>query len=87
MEHAYSLVHQNNTADQPTLQELKTYLEKGTDVCLFGYVHSYSVHILRYKTGAGSNGWLSTPWTRLGALPVERNADSATSFRKVRWKP
>lgn len=31
MEHAYSLVHQNNTADQPTLQELKTHLEKGTD--------------------------------------------------------
>lgn len=32
MEYAYSLVHQDNTADQPTLQELKTYLEKGTDV-------------------------------------------------------
>ena len=31
MEHAYSLVHQDNTADQPTLQELKTHLEKGTD--------------------------------------------------------
>lgn len=31
MEHAYSLVHQDNTADQPTLQELKTNLEKGSD--------------------------------------------------------
>ena len=31
MEHAYSLVHQDNTADQPTLQELKTHLEKGSD--------------------------------------------------------
>lgn len=31
LEHAYSLVHQDNTADQPTLQELKTQLEKGTD--------------------------------------------------------
>lgn len=41
MEHAYSLVHQDNTADQPTLQELKTYLEKGTDVR--GYDHSKSM--------------------------------------------
>lgn len=31
MEHAYSMVHQDNTADQPTLQELKTHLEKGSD--------------------------------------------------------
>ena len=31
LEHAYSLVHQDNTADQPTLQELRTQLEKGTD--------------------------------------------------------
>ncbi|MCJ1252545.1 coatomer subunit beta [Lignoscripta atroalba] len=31
MEHAYSMVHQDNTADQPTLQELRTQLEKGTD--------------------------------------------------------
>ena len=31
MEHAYSLVHQDNTADQPALQELKTHLEKGSD--------------------------------------------------------
>ncbi len=31
LEHAYSMVHQDNTADQPTLQELKTHLEKGTD--------------------------------------------------------
>ena len=31
LEHAYSLVHQDNAADQPTLQELKTQLEKGTD--------------------------------------------------------
>lgn len=31
LEHAYSMVHQDNTADQPTLQELKTQLEKGTD--------------------------------------------------------
>ncbi|MCJ1365273.1 coatomer subunit beta [Acarospora aff. strigata] len=31
LDHAYSMVHQDNTADQPTLQELKTQLEKGTD--------------------------------------------------------
>ncbi|OJD19062.1 hypothetical protein AJ78_00934 [Emergomyces pasteurianus Ep9510] len=31
LENAYSLVHQDNTADQPTLQDLKTQLEKGTD--------------------------------------------------------
>ena len=31
MENAYSMVHQDNTADQPTLQELKAQLEKGTD--------------------------------------------------------
>ncbi|KAI2012380.1 coatomer subunit beta [Ophidiomyces ophidiicola] len=31
LENAYSLVHQDNSADQPTLQELKTQLEKGTD--------------------------------------------------------
>lgn len=31
LEHAYSVVHQDNTADQPTLQELRTQLEKGTD--------------------------------------------------------
>lgn len=31
LEHAYSVVHQDNTADQPTIQELKTQLEKGTD--------------------------------------------------------
>jgi len=31
LEHAYSMVHQDNTADQPTLQELRTQLEKGTD--------------------------------------------------------
>ena len=31
LENAYSFVHQDNTADQPTLQELKTQLEKGTD--------------------------------------------------------
>lgn len=30
-ENAYSLVHQDNTADVPTLNELKTQLEKGTD--------------------------------------------------------
>ena len=28
---SYSLVHQINSADQPTQQELKTQLEKGTD--------------------------------------------------------
>lgn len=28
---AYSMVHQDNTADQPQLQELKNQLEKGTD--------------------------------------------------------
>ncbi|KAI9766078.1 MAG: coatomer subunit beta [Geoglossum simile] len=31
LENPYSLVHQDNTADQPTVQELKTQLEKGTD--------------------------------------------------------
>ena len=31
LEHTYSIVHQDNAADQPTLQELKTQLEKGTD--------------------------------------------------------
>ncbi|MCJ1311496.1 coatomer subunit beta [Agyrium rufum] len=31
LDHAYSMVHQDNTADQPTLQELKAQLEKGTD--------------------------------------------------------
>ncbi|KAH0565397.1 hypothetical protein GP486_001214 [Trichoglossum hirsutum] len=31
LEHSYSLVHQDNTADQPTAQELKTQLEKGND--------------------------------------------------------
>lgn len=31
LDNTYSLVHQDNTADQPTQQELKTQLEKGTD--------------------------------------------------------
>lgn len=31
LENAYSLVHQDNAADQPTQQELRTQLEKGTD--------------------------------------------------------
>lgn len=31
LEMAYSLVHQDNAADAPTLQELKTQLEKGSD--------------------------------------------------------
>ncbi|KAJ5180649.1 hypothetical protein N7492_003859 [Penicillium capsulatum] len=31
LENAYSLVHLDNTADQPTLQELRMQLEKGTD--------------------------------------------------------
>jgi coatomer subunit beta len=31
LENSYSLVHQDNAADQPSLQELKTQLEKGTD--------------------------------------------------------
>ncbi|KAI9814445.1 MAG: coatomer subunit beta [Pycnora praestabilis] len=31
LENAYSLVHQDNTADQPSIQDLKTQLEKGTD--------------------------------------------------------
>lgn len=31
LDNSYSLVHQDNTADQPTQQELKTQLEKGTD--------------------------------------------------------
>lgn len=31
LESSYSIVHQDNAADQPTIQELKTQLEKGTD--------------------------------------------------------
>lgn len=31
LDHAYSMVHLDNAADQPTLQELKVQLEKGTD--------------------------------------------------------
>jgi coatomer subunit beta len=31
LETAYSLVHQDNAADQPSLQDLKTHLEKGND--------------------------------------------------------
>lgn len=31
LDNAYSLIHQDNTADQPTLQELRNQLEKGTD--------------------------------------------------------
>ncbi|KAL1961959.1 hypothetical protein VTN77DRAFT_740 [Rasamsonia byssochlamydoides] len=31
LDNAYSLVHQDNTADQPSLQDLKLQLEKGTD--------------------------------------------------------
>lgn len=31
LENAYSLIHMDNTADQPTLQELKMQLEKGND--------------------------------------------------------
>jgi Adaptin N terminal region len=31
LENAYSLVHQDNAADLPSQQELKTQLEKGTD--------------------------------------------------------
>ncbi|KAJ9626449.1 coatomer subunit beta [Taxawa tesnikishii (nom. ined.)] len=31
LDQAYSLVHQENTADQPSLQDLRTQLEKGTD--------------------------------------------------------
>jgi len=31
LENTYSLVHQDNAADQPSLQDLKTQLEKGTD--------------------------------------------------------
>lgn len=31
LENAYSLVHMDNTADQPTLQELRLQLEKGND--------------------------------------------------------
>lgn len=31
LDHSYTLVHQDNSADQPTVQELKTQLEKGTD--------------------------------------------------------
>lgn len=31
LENAYSMVHMDNAADQPTLQELRVQLEKGTD--------------------------------------------------------
>ena len=31
LENSYSLVHQDNTADTPSLQELKNQLEKGTE--------------------------------------------------------
>ena len=31
LEHSYSIVHQDNSADQPTLQEFKNQLEKGND--------------------------------------------------------
>ena len=31
LETAYSLVHQDNAADQPTLQELRAQLEKGSE--------------------------------------------------------
>lgn len=31
LENAYSVVYQDNTADQPTQQDLKNQLEKGTD--------------------------------------------------------
>jgi coatomer subunit beta len=31
LENSYSIVHQDNAADQPTVQELKTQLEKGND--------------------------------------------------------
>ena len=31
LENAYTLIHQDNAADQPSLQDLKTQLEKGND--------------------------------------------------------
>lgn len=31
LENAYSLIHQDNAADVPTMSELRTQLEKGTD--------------------------------------------------------
>ena len=31
LESAYSMIHMDNAADQPTLQELRVQLEKGTD--------------------------------------------------------
>lgn len=31
LEHSYSLVHQDNAADVPSMSELRTQLEKGTD--------------------------------------------------------
>ena len=31
LENSYSVVHMDNTADQPTIQELRLQLEKGTD--------------------------------------------------------
>ena len=42
LENAYSLVHQDNTADQPTLQELRTLLEKGNDESKDGHVERRS---------------------------------------------
>ena len=31
LDNAYTLIHQDNAADQPSLQDIKTQLEKGTD--------------------------------------------------------
>lgn len=31
LDNTYSLVHQDNVSEQPTLQDLRTQLEKGTD--------------------------------------------------------
>lgn len=36
LENSYSLVHQDNAADQPSLQDFKTQLEKGTDETKLG---------------------------------------------------
>ena len=40
LENAYSLVHQDNAADVPTMSELRTQLEKGTDESKIGTMKS-----------------------------------------------
>lgn len=40
LENAYSLIHQDNAADVPTMSELRTQLEKGTDESKVGTMKS-----------------------------------------------